>query len=206
MEKKNYAEDIREIRQIMDRSSRFVSVSGLSGIFTGIIALAGTALAYRTIYQGQYSFYGYDRVALTGDTITQLLLIATGTLVLAIGANVFFTVREARRNEEKIWDLQTRRLLINLAIPLVTGGLLCLILLSRGYIGILAPLTLIFYGLALVNSSKYTVSEVRILGLIEILLGLAGVLFIGYGLWLWGLGFGLVHIVFGIVLQGKKLA
>jgi hypothetical protein len=78
-----------------------------------------------------------------------------------------------------------------------------MILLLKGYIGIVAPLTLIFYGLALVNASKYTLSEVRWLGLTQILLGLAAAHFIGYGLVFWALGFGLVHILYGLVMHYK---
>jgi hypothetical protein len=94
-------------------------------------------------------------------------------------------------------------MLINLSIPLVAGGLVCLILLNKGYISLLAPLTLVFYGLALVNASKYTLSEIRSLGIIEIALGLLALFFIGFGLIFWSLGFGILHIIYGIVMQRK---
>jgi hypothetical protein len=123
------------------------------------------------------------------------------TLVLSIGIGIYFTTKETKKQNQKIWDHQTKRLLINLAIPLITGGILCLMLLLRGYVGIVAPLTLIFYGLALVNASKYTLSEIRSLGLAEIVLGLISMQFIGFGLLFWSVGFGVLHIVYGAAMQ-----
>jgi hypothetical protein len=130
-------------------------------------------------------------------------MIAGGTLVVALGTGIFFTTRKTIRQGHKIWDHQTKRILINLAIPLVTGGIFCLMLLAKGFVGMIAPLTLIFYGLALVNVSKYTVEEMRSLGILEIILGLVAMRAMGWGLLLWALGFGVLHIVYGIILQLK---
>lgn len=195
-----YIDDLRDIKDIMNRSSRFISLSGLSGISAGIAALAGAYLSYQTVYSN-HDYTGYGRAVLSTESLTQLLFIAVGTLVAALGTGIYFTTRETRRNKQKIWDYQTKRLLINLAIPLVTGGILCLSLLLKGYVGMVAPLTLIFYGLALVNASKYTLNEIRSLGLLEVLLGLFAMHFIGYGLLFWSIGFGVLHIVYGIIMQ-----
>jgi hypothetical protein len=114
---------------------------------------------------------------------------------------MYFTQRKAKKNNQNIWDKQSQRLIANLMIPLVVGGILCLILLNNGFIGLIAPLTLLFYGLGLVNASKYTLTEIRSLGLIEIALGLIGCQFVGFGLILWAVGFGVMHIVYGIVMH-----
>ena len=116
---------------------------------------------------------------------------------------IFFTSRKAKKNKQKLWDQQTKRLLLNLFIPLATGGILCLILLSKGFIGFVAPFTLIFYGLALVNASKYTLREVRSLGILEIILGLIGTNYVGFGLLFWVIGFGALHILYGIIMKVK---
>jgi len=118
-------------------------------------------------------------------------------------AGILLTRNKARKTNQKLWDSQSQRLLINLFIPLAVGGILCLILLSKGFIGLIAPLTLVFYGLALINASKYTLSEIRSLGIIEVALGLIGCQFVGYGLILWALGFGILHIIYGIVMHVK---
>lgn len=202
MDQQKYIDDLKEIKSIMSRSSRLISLSGLAGVFAGVFALAGAYLAYDTVYADQ-NYLGYRVAVLTNETITSLLTIAIATLILSISAGVFFTSRRAKKTNEKLWDHQTKRLLINLFIPLATGGILSLILLMKGYIGIVAPLTLIFYGLALVNASKYTLGEIRSLGLLEIALGLFATYFIGYGLIFWGIGFGVLHIIYGMVMHRR---
>lgn len=202
MNKEKYLDDLKEIRDIMDRSSRFISLSGISGIVAGAIGLIGAYIAYTYIYI-DHAFFGYRMVILTPESIGQLLVLATMILFLALGAGVFFTKRKAEKTKQKLWDQQTKRLLSNLMIPLAAGGVLCLIFLLRGYIGILAPLTLVFYGLALVNASKYTLSEIRALGMMQVALGLLAAYFVGYGLLFWALGFGVLHIIYGVRMHLK---
>jgi hypothetical protein len=198
--KEKYIEDLKEIKDIMNRSSRFISLSGLSGISAGIFALIGAYIAYQTVYTHQISM-GYRSIIITNESLTLLFSIALGTLILAAGSGIYFTTRETKKRNQRIWDIQTKRLLINLLIPLLTGGILCLMFLFKGFIGMLAPLTLIFYGLALVNASKYTLNELRSLGLIEIALGLIAIHFIGFGLLFWSIGFGVLHIIYGIIMH-----
>ncbi len=196
-----YLNDLKEIKDIMNRSSRFISLSGLSGVSAGVVALIGAYMANEKIYT--LELLNDDRVFLSRESLTQLLSIAIGTLVVAISTGIFFTTRKTLKAKQKIWDHQTQRLLINLAIPLAAGGALCLMLLVKGYVGLLMPMTLIFYGLALVNASKYTLTELRSLGLLEILLGLLSIQFIDLALLLWALGFGVLHIVYGIYMVLK---
>lgn len=202
MEEKEYIEDLKEIKDIMNRASKFISLSGLSGIFAGVFALIGAFFAYKTVYINQ-DYLGYRKAILTSETISQLLFIATCTIALSVISGIYFTTRETKKRNQKAWDHHTKRLLTNLAIPLITGGILCLMLLFKGYIGIVAPLTLIFYGLSLVNASKYTLNEIRSLGLIQIALGLIATHFIGFGLLFWSIGFGLLHIVYGFIMHFK---
>jgi len=202
MDQNKYIEDIKEIKDIMNRSSRFISLSGLCGISAGIIALIGVFAAYQTVYVNQ-DYFGYRKAIVTSESLATLLLIAIATVVLSIVTVIYFTNKETKKRNQKIWDHQSKRLLINLLIPLVTGGILCLMLLFEGYIGIVAPLTLIFYGLALINASKYTLSEIRSLGIIQIALGLMATQFIGYGLLFWAVGFGILHIIYGVVMHLK---
>lgn len=201
-EKQEYLQDLKEIKDIMNRSSRFISLSGLSGVCMGLIALVGAYLAYQTVYQ-QQDYFSYRQTVLSSAVMLKLLLIALGVLLLSLAAAIFFTTRKARRQGQKVWDLQSQRLIINLLIPLASGGILCLILFAKGYLGLVAPLTLIFYGLALVNASKYSLTDIRTLGILEIILGLAAAHFIGYGLFFWALGFGILHIAYGIWIYQK---
>lgn len=202
MEKEKYLDDLSEIRKIMNRSARFISLSGLSGVSTGLIALAGASLAHQMVFRHHdYLIYGAVRADLKNPA--SLLLIALGTLLLSIVSAVWFTGRKSRKENQRVWDNQAKRLLINLLIPLTTGGILCLILLFKGYVGFLPGLTLIFYGLALVNGSHYTFSHIRYLGIAEIVLGLTAFLFIGQSLYLWMLGFGVIQMIYGMLIQRK---
>jgi len=198
-----YISDIQEIRSIMEKSSRFLSLSGLSGILAGIYALIGAYMAYRIFYFSDEIIYSSLSQQAVTNNVVKLIILALSILILAIGTAILLSYRRARKTKSPIWDSTSKRLLINLLIPLVTGGILILILFSKGVIGLIAPLTLIFYGLALVNASKYTYTEIRNLGLFEILLGLLSAYYIGYGLLFWAIGFGVLHIVYGTMMYFK---
>lgn len=198
-----YKSDLAEIRDMMHRSSRFISLNGWAGISVGIIALVGGYLAHRNVYTELPELELIPLELAQGHT-SQLLYLAAGTLFLAIAAAIFFTIRESRKQEQGIWDAQSKRLVLNLAIPLVTGGILCVIFLYKGFIALLAPFTLLFHGLALINASQYTYKEVRLLGLGMIMLGLLGTLFPDLGFLFWLCGFGVLHIIYGVVMQWKK--
>lgn len=210
MDKRNeHLETLSEIRNLMERSSRFISLSGLSGVAAGIFALLGAIAVY--VYLDMMPFSHEKHYYVTAKTANKwginylnfFILDATLVLIGAITSGIYFTTRKARKVGHKIWDATSKRLAINLAIPLVTGGLFCLALLLDGPLRFVAPATLVFYGLACVNSSKYTVSDIRYLGISEIVLGLIGMFIPGYGLELWVVGFGILHIVYGIVMYRK---
>jgi hypothetical protein len=202
MIKEKYIDDLKEIKEMMNRSSKFISLSGLSGIAAGSIALIGAYIANKTIYANQ-DYFEFRRAILTNETLINLSLLAIGTLVLGLLSALYFTSKKAKKISQPLWDQKTKKLLTHLFIPLISGGLLCIILLFKGYIAILAPFTLIFYGLALVNASHYTLREIRSLGILEIILGLFAVQFIGYGLLFWAIGFGVLHIVYGVIMYIK---
>ncbi|MBB3698217.1 hypothetical protein KMW28_17335 [Flammeovirga yaeyamensis] len=190
-----YINDLKEIKDIMNRSTRFMSLSGLSGVSAGICALIGAYFAYEHLYK-----IGYERNELATINVNYLILIGALTFVSAVVSSFFFTHIEAKKNGQKLWDMQVKRLVGSFLIPLGTGGILTLILVAKGFVGLAAPLTLIFYGLALVNGSKYTFSDIKSLGILEIVLGLLATQFIGFGIYFWAVGFGVLHIAYGIYM------
>jgi hypothetical protein len=199
---KEHLENLSEIRSLMERSSRFVSLSGLSGVFAGCFALLGAMAAYYYLPRNYFTFS--DPHISIHSTKHILFIIADALIVLflALSTGIFFTIRQARKKGQKVWDQTSQRLLINVAIPLITGGLFSLSLLYWAP-ALVAPATLIFYGLSLVNGSKFTLNDVRYLGFTEIILGLISTLYLGYGLFFWALGFGVMHIVYGVVMYFK---
>lgn len=198
---------LRDIRSIMEKSSKFVSLSGLSGVFVGIIALIGAVVAYsfllndpsREYFESVYNVNG----PLELDTILFIVADAFAVLILAAITGYYFTQRKAKKLGQKIFNSVGKRMFFSMIIPLFTGGLICLIMLYYGLVFMLAPLTLVFYGLALLNGSYYTLPEIKYLGISEIILGLLSFFFIGYGILFWSIGFGILHIAYGIYMHNK---
>uniref|UniRef100_UPI003216806D hypothetical protein n=1 Tax=uncultured Draconibacterium sp. TaxID=1573823 RepID=UPI003216806D len=188
--------ELKDIRTIMERSSRFLSLSGFSGILIGIYALIGAFMAYRIVYIKFPSTYRQEYIT---DVLIQLFVIGAVVLILSLITIFLLTIKKAKKENKPIWGPGSRLLLLNLLIPLVTGAILISTFTLRGYYGITSPAFLIFYGLALVNAAKYTRPEILGLGIVEILLGLIAAIFPGYGLYLWAVGFGLVHIIYGAI-------
>lgn len=203
-----HLQDLAEIRSMMERSSRFLSLSGLSGVFAGIYALIGALIAYKMIglHVREALFEPSLFIAnIRGpeDFRLTFLLIPGGVLVMALITGYFFTWRNAQKSNQKIWTKTSWLMLVNLFIPLAAGGLFCLIMMYHGIYFLLASATLIFYGLALINASKYTLDEIRYLGISEIIIGLFAAIFVGYGLLFWAIGFGGLHIVYGGLMYYK---
>lgn len=197
-------EDLQAIRDIMERSSKFLSLSGLAGIFAGMCALVGVAVAWIFVLDsGNVSFHQY--INGEGDSSVagiQLWLAIDALLVLAFAfyGAVYFSQRKARKAGQKLWTHSTRQLLVHLLIPLISGGIFVLTLLIRNNLELIAPVMLIFYGLSLVNAGKFTLSEIHWLGLTQIVLGLMAGMFVHLGLLFWTLGFGVMHIAYGTVM------
>ena len=197
-----YARDISEIRSMMERSTKFLSLTGWSGIMAGIYALIGALAAFTLFGTSGLLHKGLERQEFSMELFS-LVMLGILILFLAIGTAVFLSYRKARRNRQTLWNPVARRLVSSMAIPLFTGGILILILLFKGFFGLSAPLTLIFYGLALINAARFSFKELKSLGLSLVVLGLLSCLFLEYSLIFWAIGFGLMHITYGIYMHQK---
>ncbi len=198
MESKDYLKDLSEIKDLMSRSSRFISLSGISGIMAGMYALAGAAITYFFLLPEPGTY-----LTLHSWNFRLIILVLITVAVLSVITAYLLTSKKAKKNNEKIWDITTKRLLINFLVPLATGGIYILIKLNSQHYGLTGSLMLIFYGLALVNSSKYTLGNIKYLGYAEIVLGLVCAALPGYGFWFWILGFGFFHIIYGSLIYIK---
>jgi predicted lysophospholipase L1 biosynthesis ABC-type transport system permease subunit len=198
----DYERDLAEIRSMMERSSRFLSLSGWAGILAGIYALAGAYIAHAVLSFRTLEIVSDTKGAAAADLLNVIML-AIGVLVLSISTAIFLSYRRARINATPIWNSTSRRLIASMIMPLASGGILILVFISLGLIGLLAPLSLLFYGLALYNAGNYTYRELRYLGIIFAVLGLVAACRMEYGLLLWAVGFGLMHIIYGIYIHVK---
>ncbi len=201
-----YSEQLQElthIRNMMEKSTKFISLNGITGIAIGLIALLAAAIVFfissTTPFQTEDIYYNYLG-AFNGNeqkASLSLYVIAGITLVLAIAVGLYFTAKKAKKNNVKLWSKTFRLMLLNIAIPLATGGVFCLILIRADLSQMVSGSMLIFYGLALINGSKYTLQDVNSLGIVEIVLGLITLWINKYGIEMWVLGFGVFHIIYG---------
>lgn len=197
------SDDLVHIRSMMERSSRFLSLSGLSGVGAGVVGLIAGCMAMYLTNDYFVDYDLYQQKVYQADMLFKLIVLGTSALLLALFCGCYFTVRKSKKLGLQIWTATTKKILIQLAIPLAVGGIFVLALLQYNLYGLVAGTTLIFYGLALVNAEKYTYSDIKYLGFLEIILGCLSLFFIGKGLIFWTIGFGILHIVYGIILYRK---
>ncbi len=195
-------ETLQDIKRMMERSSRFISLSGLSGVSAGICALGGAYIAYTWIEHFYYPADGSEKHRYIDDA-PRFVILAAAVLAAALISSFYFTWRKAHKNGLPVWDPTAKKLMVNMTIPLMAGGFFVLGMLYHQAWGFVAPACLVFYGLALVNASKYTLGEIRWLGILEITLGIVNIFYERYSLYFWAMGFGLLHIIYGLGMWWK---
>lgn len=198
-----HQEDLSHIRSMMERSSRFISLSGLSGVFAGISAIIGAIVSMYLLDTNGINYFDTYQNTFSSQLLTELVGVAVLVLVAAVSFGIFFTLRKSKKYNLPVWTNATKNMLLNLAIPLVVGGVFTTALFYYGYFGLLVPTTLVFYGLALVNAEKYTLSDIKYLGYCELILGCISLFNIGLGLIFWVIGFGFLHIIYGLIMYKK---
>lgn len=196
-----HLENLKEIRSLMERSSKFLSLSGLSGISAGVCALLGAWYAYAKLHVDGSSLLSIPEVR--HEIVPKLVLEAVIVLGFALFFGIFFTVRKTQKQGLSVWNKTSKLLLLNLMIPLCAGGLFCLGMLYHGFFWLCFPATLVFYGVALVSASKYTLHDTFSLGIAEIILGIISLFLAKYNLICWALGFGVLHIIYGTMMYFK---
>jgi hypothetical protein len=197
MNSEKYLSQLHEIQNMMQKSSKFLSLSGLSGILAGIYALIGSGIVY--FMQKEFVY----PIRFDSWEFLSVVVIAVSIMLFSLVTGMFFSIRKARKKQELVWNKTSRLFLMNFMFPLITGGLFAIILVSKREFGLISPVTLLFYGIGLVNASRYSFETLRNLGFIFIILGLLNTLFIGYGLYFWMFGFGVCHIIYGAFMYLK---
>ena len=190
-------ETVKEIRAMMEKSSRFISFSGTSAILIGLYALGGSWIA-RSVLASVNPLPNSSPALQWSAVAAQLVITALLVFVLALGTILFFSVRKAKKRQHSFFNKPAYRTFFNFFLPLTAGGIFCLALLLNGYVGIVAPVMLLFYGVSLINAAKYTYGSIFGLGCAEMVLGLLCAFFPEEGLLFWSAGFGVLHILYGI--------
>jgi hypothetical protein len=207
VEEKEIHDELAAIRGLMERSSKFISLSGLSGILAGVYALIGAGIVY---FFAPEAFRIADNIpdsaALYGvsdSTIGILTALATLVLLASVLTAFILSSRQAKKKQQSMWGSVSRSLLFHMAVPLIAGGALVFILVHLNLFGLIVPVMLVFYGISLVSASNFTFTDVKYLGLLEIALGLIAACLPGWGLLFWAIGFGVLHIIYGSMMYLK---
>jgi hypothetical protein len=199
---KNHEEQlaaIQEMRNMMDQATRFKSISGLSGMIAGLLSLLSLYMVYLQTGISPFEAEALERIW-HGSNQIQISCIFIALLVACLGLGLYMARRNARQAGKNVWDGSAKRLSLSLLIPVLVGGIFSVLLIRLGLVALLAPVTLLFYGMGLLSASKYTLEAIRTVGLIITGLGLLATGFLSYGLLIWALGFGLVHILYGFII------
>lgn len=200
-ENKNYLEDLKEIKDMMSKSSQFLSLSGLSGVLAGIYALIGGWQAEKMI--AEFIIGSYNSEELVEALELKLIIIALSIITLSILTGLLLSYLKSKKLGIQLWNETSKRLIINFSIPLLTGGILIFILLIRQFYDFMIPTMLLFYGMGCINASKYTLGDVKYLGITITIIGLLSAYFYKYSVELWMLGFGFCHIFYGGMMWFK---
>ncbi len=202
MNQKDLINQIGQIRSLMEKSSKFMSISGLSGVLIGSYALIGAVVAYIMLY-GFNSQFGYRDHYVNSESIPALVFIGLAVLIVSIGTGYYMAKQKAKKSGQSMWNPTSKALFQAMAIPLLTGGILALILVYQQNFGMIASTLLIFYGLSLSAASSFSFRELRWLGVLDIVLGLLALCFPGYGIYFWAAGFGVLHIIYGLIVHQR---
>ena len=195
--------ELSEIKAMMERSTRFLSLSGLSGVLAGIYALIGAGMVAYWLYGAETSLFEGLEILSTREILNRTLVTATIVLALALISAYILSQKKSQKSSSKFWTASSRRFLSTLFIPVISGGLFSFALLHEGFFHLIPAATLVFYGLGLINASQFTLNEIKNLGYGQLILGLIAAFHPSWGLICWTLGFGVLHVIYGSMMYYK---
>lgn len=188
MDRREAAQRLEEIRKLMARAGEYRHLSGWAAIVNGLLVFAGCALSKWGV---QVSFYR------TTDPL-KLGLVWGAVAVLGLAIDVIFTVALARRRGEPAWSPSARQLVAGLLPGLYAGAVVTVYLAMDEAYDALPGAWMVCYGTALMGASLTAPWAVRYFGLAILLFGgVALTLLRNYAMWSMGLGFGVLHLIFG---------
>lgn len=203
MDSNNYFQQITDIKDIIEKNTKFKALSGLSAILAGIYALIGVVIAKLLINRSESIIYLDLKNLEFSSQLYKIILIALLVFISSLITGIYFSEKNAKKHNSKLWTPVAKRVFLNFSVPMFIGAIFCIAVILKGYIDLISPICLLFYGLSLLNISYFTFSETKILGYSILFVGCLALFFVGFGLYLWALGFGVFHIVYGIYIHIK---
>lgn len=196
-------QELADIKSMMEQSTRFLSLSGLAGILAGIYSFVGSGIAWYWIYFPSTEYGAGTESISAADLQINLLAVAMVVLVLAVSSAYLLSQDKSQRKSQQFRSPASKRFLLALFIPVLAGGLFSFALIHQSAYQMIAPATLIFYGLGLINASHFTLGEIKNLGIGQLILGIVAAFFPVFGLICWALGFGVLHVIYGSMMYFK---
>ncbi|MDX1492730.1 MAG: hypothetical protein R3253_01555 [Longimicrobiales bacterium] len=179
-------DNLRYIRETMERSGSFTHVSGIGGVVMGLVALVAAFIAR----------------SMAGDLEWLAVWIVAAGICLAVAAGSM--ARKSRAEGVSLLSGPGRKFLWSVTPSLVAGAVLTLVLAQADATGLLPGIWLLLYGSAVVTGGSHSVRPVPLMGVAFMVAGAAALLSpAGWGDIYMAAGFGGLHILFGIVIWRK---
>lgn len=190
-------ENLRVIRELMERSTRYTTFSGYSGVLAGTASITGCIITW-LLQQGPSGLY---------PARVPFLLTWSLVVLFAIGADYLLTKRHAARVGKHILSRLGQQMAFASLPGLGTGALLTLLLVRHHLLNEVYPLWMLCYGIAICAVGLFSQREVKYLGALFLCAGALTLVLIqgqpGWGLPMMALSFGGFHIVWGVLMARR---
>lgn len=201
MKHQQHLENLSELKGILSRNTRFLSFSGLAGVIAGVLALIGQTVA--VMY-----YLSHPEIDITKKLAPEhaivFLTISAAIMILSVGVGYVLTNKNIKKTGEKLNSGLIKNTLLNICLPIAVGGVMCLMAYMQGHNMVIPSYMLLFYGLALFGGSKYSFDDLKMVGSAFILLGMVSYFDPSLSIFTWGLGFGILHIVYGLQIYFQR--
>jgi len=179
-------DNLRYIRETMERASSFTAVPGWGQVAIGITALGA-------------AYFAAHQPTAKGWLMAWLIEAIISLLIAGWSMD-----RKARATQTPLLSGPGRKVAFSLSPPMIVGGLLTVVLFRAGLTGVIPGMWLLLYGTGVVAGGMYSVGIVPVMGLCFMLLGAVAIFLpAGLGNWFMAAGFGGFHIVFGLIIARK---
>lgn len=196
-------QELAEIKSMMERSTRFISLSGLSGVLAGIYAIIGAGIVWYWVYFPITKWGNASDELSNSELIWRILILGVIILILALFSAWNMSKRKSEKASQKFWTSASKRFWQALFIPVLFGGLFSFALVHAQTFQLIPAAMLGFYGLGLISASHFTLGEIRKLGITQLIFATLAAFFPQFGLLFWAGGFGILHIVYGSMMYLK---
>lgn len=184
-------ENLRVIRALMERSTKYSTFSGVSGVVAGLASIVG-CIVTRSL--------GPDPARFPAA----FLVIWTAVIIVAVGADFVLMKRRAARVGKHVISRLGKQMVMASAPGLGAGAVLTLYMLQHNMLGDIYPFWMLAYGIAVAATGLFSQREVSILGAAFLITGAATLFAPGIGLEMMAATFGGFHIVYGLAMSRKE--